>query len=150
MTSVYDYVNNVLNYTSKDGVQYRLQLRGFVTIVEGESSTGKSYLVSELFNLKSVQVEVSGYDVSNIFIPSTKKDWFSLPSDYEGLTIIDRADILLTDIVCEQIKNYRKMRFLLFLRKAMNIGYSPNYFGEFVNDNGVIVIKYKFSEELWF
>jgi len=151
MYKVFDYKNNILNYTTKSGIVYNLQLRGAITIIDGEVASGKTYLANELRAMKSVPSSISGYDVSNIYVPSVRKEYFRLPDeDIEGLTIIDRADVLLNDELCEGIKAYKKMHFMIFLRKSMNIGYSPNYFGEFVRNDGVVTIKYDFSEELWF
>ena len=74
---LYDYDSNVLDYTRKDGTRYYLELRGNVTVVDGDSGTGKTLLITELGNLKESGEILTGEDVSKIVIFKSDMDIFA-------------------------------------------------------------------------
>ena len=50
--SIYDYENNILNFVSREGIRYFIELRGNITIVDGDSGTGKTLLaISKTLNV---------------------------------------------------------------------------------------------------
>lgn len=145
MTKAFDYNINKLVYKLKSGWVFDLQLRGNVTVVDGDSGTGKTYLVNELDACK--QDSYPKYDLSDVTLFTRN---FVLPKDIKGLTIIDRGDLLLNPDLCAEINQYQNMHFLVFLRAPYGLGLSPNYYGEFKRNGSIINIEYAFSEEAWF
>lgn len=143
---VYDYSTNSIFFTRKDGTRYNLKLRGKVTIVDGNSGTGKTLLVSELKNLKKTGYGLTGIDLNNVSIITSSSD---LILDESMLYIIDRADTILDDILCDKICTCLNARFLIFARSSYSLGVSPNHFGELIFSGNEVSIKYDFNEKWW-
>lgn len=143
---VYDYNSNILNYRRKEGTEYYLELREKVTIIDGDSSTGKTLLVNDLSNTKKSGASLTGLDLSNVVIVETDTD---IGMDSKILYITDRADMFLNDDICDRICGYTKARFLIFARGDYKLGVSPNHFGEFKKKANTISIEYAFNESWW-
>ncbi|MDD7178924.1 MAG: hypothetical protein SPG09_06185 [Lachnospiraceae bacterium] len=126
--SIYDYENNILNFVSREGIRYFIELRGNITIVDGDSGTGKTLLANELSALKNSDPLLTGIDAGNIKIFNS----FEMKiTDDKVLYVIDRADRVLNPTVCSKICDCMYARFLIFAREAHNLGVSPNHFGIF-------------------
>lgn len=141
---VYDYNSNRLFLRLKKGLTYDLSLRWGVTIVRGDSATGKTLLYNSIAEMK--RHSVAKDRVSNIILVN---DIFDFSSDFEGLTIIDKGDIFLSSDMCSKISSSKNMRYLVFTRSNLPIGYSPNHFGEFVLNDNIISIYYMFNHKGW-
>ena len=143
---MYDYATNILEFTRKDGKKYYLELRGKITIIDGNSGTGKTLLANEIYYLKKNDKRLTGIDADNISLITSNEDSIT---DEEVLYILDRADMFLDNEMCDRICDCSKARFLIFARGSYNLGVSPNYFGEFQKKEDVIYIVYDFNEKWW-
>lgn len=143
---VYDYNSNILDFTRKDGIRYKLNLRGSITVIDGNSGTGKTLLVSELFHLKKSGENLTGLDLSNIVILKSFEDKIE---DEKKLYILDRADKVLNDDMCDTICSCKNAHFLIFARGSYNLGISPNHFGTLQRNENNISIVYDFNEKWW-
>ena len=140
----YDYKNAHLDFKTHK-TMYSLQLRPRITVVTGDTSTGKTYLVNSLMNEKKVAAQLGTDTFINVFIFDKE-----LPEDIEGLVIIDKGDLVCSKELCEHIRDTKNLHFLIFARGVIDLKLSPNYFGEFKLENDVVTIEYEFSERLWF
>lgn len=141
-----------LHLKCNEDLEFKLWFKGFKTIIAGDSGTGKSLLCSRIKELQEFNLNpewMRKYDVDNIIIfDKTKLN--TIKNIKEHLIIIDRADLILDTESIDWINydcGYNK--YLIFSRKPLGINLSPNYFGEFININGVIQIKYEFDVRGW-
>jgi hypothetical protein len=132
----------------KNGFIYNLKLKDNITIIDGDNGTGKTLLANELNALKSSGQKLTGIDASNIIIINEDKDLDKI-EDSKKLYIIDRADMILNDTVCDNICSCVDARFLIFARGSYNLGVSPNHFGTFERSSNCITIHYEFNESWW-
>lgn len=149
----YDYEKNKLNLKIKSGLVFDIQLRGRITLIRGNSGTGKTLLVKSIEGIMNSGANsvayLGGVDVSNIITITKSLNGFDF-EDNERLVIIDRADFCLSDKVVERIRSYRNLRFLIFARGSYDFFISPNQIGVFEDNGNKISIKYDFSKEGWF
>lgn len=89
------------------------------------------------------------YDTFNIvFLDKTNMHYIS--SMKNKLIVIDRADLTLDKEAVEMINmDWGTNKYLIFSRKPLGIDLSPNYYGEFIEKNGVVEIKYEFDVGGW-
>lgn len=143
---VYDYDKNCIKLRTKNRLSYDLDLRGNITIIDGESGSGKTLLVENISRLKCNSSAITGFDVSDIIV--VRDPNFSVV-DSKVLYIIDHGDRILTDTICESICKCIFTRFLIFARGSYNLGVSPNHLGNFVKEDNTIKISYDFNERWW-
>lgn len=132
-------------------IHFDLELRPSITIIEGDSGTGKTMLIDTIKDLQAAE-QLTGrkYLDTDRNIQFLNFDTVNDLSAENTFYIIDNADILLTDKLSKAIiRNRFNSRFLIFGRRSYNLGLSPNYFGEFYDDNGVIRVKFEYSELGW-
>ncbi|MCR5402804.1 MAG: hypothetical protein K6E91_03175 [Butyrivibrio sp.] len=132
-----------------DNVYIRLVIRGRITQIYGESATGKSLLgyvikATENYNMNNHDID---YDVSNIMCIDSKDKIDAIKGMTGGLIIIDRADAFLSQEDVSYIRNDKNNTYLIMSRCNLDLGISPNYYAELVNNDGVIELKYEYSVE---
>lgn len=135
-------------------VRFDLSLRYGITVIDGESSTGKSLLVNKVRKCLSADaLSGSSYVDSNreiVCIDYTNFKEISIDG-VNKFFIIDNADIVMSEEYISAIRNtVPDNLFLILGRGSYGLGLSPNYFGEFYDDNGVIRIRYDFNAKGWF
>lgn len=151
MQKCFDWESGLhLKYNSS--LEFKLWLKGFKTIIIGDSGTGKSLLYSKIKEIKEDNLNPSWlrkHDMSNIVLYSKEK-LDDIKKLKRNLIIIDRADLILDRDAVEWI-NYDCgfNKYLIFGRKLLGIDISPNHFGRFIEDDGVIQIKYEFDIGGW-
>lgn len=143
---IYDYNMSVLHYV-KNGIEFHLQLRPRITIVLGDSGTGKSLLTKLLDDSKETSRMIHSKDFNNIVI---LKDASNFPKNEEALVVIDDDVVEINSDIINNIRTSEKLHFLIFTRVPMDIGLSPNYYGEFKRVGNLVQIYYPFNERLWF
>ena len=74
---------------------------------------------------------------------------FAIKAMTEGLIIIDRADAFLSKDDVSYIRSDKNNTYLIMSRCNLDLGISPNYYAELVNNDGIIELKYKYSVEGW-
>lgn len=141
----------VLSGVSNNGniLKYDLDLRGNVTVVKGDSGTGKTLLC------KVAKQNIENYgDKRLAVIDSSNKNIINMESlrNLKGKIIfIDDADLIkqkeLFNFIVTDTSNY----YIVFKRDSTDIKVSPNYVAIMVKDNnGVRRLQYKFSVEGWY
>lgn len=135
--------------------KYSLELRGRITKVTGLSGSGKTRLCNIIRLIMSdIKYNNTIYPdyYNNLVAFDTVSDSIELSNISElrdKLIFIDRADFLSKDLL-EIIRCDRNNVYILFARTCLNLGLSPNYFCEFVNNGPIIQTSYRFSEMGWF
>ena len=155
MIKVYDYDNNrlMLDY---DNISFDLQLRSPITQVGGDSATGKTLLYNIIGDLKKESASnwssPDSEDVSNIYLINEGKDLDALFNIKGMLIIIDRFDCIIGDRndIIDYIATDRDNRYLIFARRGYQLNISPNYYGSFIMDGGVIKVNFRYSVKGWF
>ena len=97
---VYDWKNNLINFSDCNSINFYIQLKGNKNIVTGRSGTGKTLLCTRLKELQADNVYVA--DADNISEISEVKD---------KLIVIDRADIILDKTTVKTINNDSSNRY---------------------------------------
>lgn len=69
MRQVYNWENNTIHFKDKNENVFHMQLRGRITIVTGDSATGKTLLCSRLNSVKHDRnINAQRYKADNVFI----------------------------------------------------------------------------------
>ncbi len=147
--SCYDWDKNLLYFEDKNGCIFNIQLKGKKTIIYGDSGTGKSLICSKIKDFQEdSNVGYRPYTANNIIIIDNRNiDLIGRGSN--NLIIIDRIEKVLTDDLVLKINTDRENRYLLIGRKALGIDISPNYYGELIQNNNLISIRYKYNIGGW-
>ena len=141
-----------LHLKCNKNIEFKLWLKGFKTIIAGDSGTGKTLLCNKIKELQENNINAGWlrkYDVGNIVIYNRSK-LEDIKKLKRNLIIIDRADLILDKETIDWINydcGYNK--YLIFGRKPLGINLSPNYFGEFISVDGVIQVRYEFDVPGW-
>lgn len=146
MKMIYDYNKAFLQFSTPVGIKYALQLRPMITVVVGDSGTGKTYLAETIQNMKQIQASFGNTaEFSNVGVFNG-----TLIEDKESLVIIDKSEQQFSDQIHDWVLNAKKLHFLIFARGNLDLRLTPNYYGEFKREKDVIQMYYRFSERLWF
>jgi hypothetical protein len=129
-------------------VKYELELRGNVTIIDGDSATGKTLMCQ-----MSKQMIAKGkkslivYDTTNMSAVSIDV----LKTYKNKLIIFDDADVTVQGKLLEFILNDKRNYYILFRRNNYDVKLSPNYYAEIVKcKDKVRRLKYHFEKVGWF
>lgn len=141
---IYNYDNAMLEFKTSNNIIFNLQLRPRITIVHGDTATGKSFFVNELEQAKISFDELKIPDLNNVIIYDGNK----FPEDTKSLVMIDRGDLVVTDTLAKKILKTKNLHFLIFMRKPISLNLTPNYYGTFVRSDNTVTIDYRFSERL--
>ena len=146
---MFDFMKGVLTVNSNYGKKFEFHLRGKVTIVNGLSATGKTYLCRYV---KEIQQDLNsdfGTEFGNVFLLDSENK--NCIYDQSGkLIIVDRAELILTDDIVNFINSDNSNRYLIFSRGLTGIRVTPNYFATIERDGDKYTLKYEFSERGWF
>jgi len=134
-----------IEYTTIHGVSVSVPLLDLVTIIGGDSSTGKSFIkdtVQEYYNdAEKAVIEVFDYKRPiDIAVLRALKD---------RLIIIDNADILLSgnEAVCQHISADKDNKYLLFMRGENGIDVSIDNYAELHQEGKKLTAIYEYSTE---
>ena len=143
----YNYKENRLEVKTDDVFDFDLVLRAPITLIRWESATGKSLLVNSIEQIQQAR-KINDWTTDKVVIFTTNKviDF----EDEKQLIIIDRGDLCLTENICEKIRKCQETRFLIMARGSYNLGLTPNYVANLVQENGIVKLQFEFSERLWF
>lgn len=142
---IYNYEKAFLDFNSPSGIEYQLQLRPKITVVVGDSATGKTYLANALTDLKCIQEDFGNGEAINVDVFNGK-----FPEDRERLVIVDKGERQFSEELHNWILSTKKLHYLIFARGNLNLGLTPNYYGEFKREGNLITMYYRFNERLWF
>ena len=150
------YYNWDLNILKIDNKVCRINFnfnRRDLTIVTGDSGTGKTYITEFLNEAMGADSYLDDGRTEGIFILDRKNKISFINGDVKHcLVIIDRGDIFLGDkgILDAINRDYGNNRYLIFMRKSVDIRATPNNIAEVVNNNGTLELYYKYNVEGWF
>ena len=119
---------NELKYTTIHGVSVHVPFRDTITVIGGNSSSGKSFIkdtAPEYYNDETTAyIEVFDY--------RRAVDLAVLQALRNRLIIIDNADILLSgnEAVCKHINGDTNNQYLLFMRSENDIDVSIDNYAE--------------------
>ena len=104
--------------------RYELQFESRITLVRGDSATGKTYLYQLLEDVKQLE------EYRDIRLLNYKSDDFhtTLKSYHDKFIVIDNADILLDDEDKRFINFEKSNQYLLFLRNCDGLNVSAHSF----------------------
>lgn len=133
-------------------LQYNVDitLKGWLTILCGESATGKSFIYNTINNYKFINntCDYVCIDVDNI----KNKEYMSvinlLKNTKDGIIIIDQANhILRVNEILEFIrKDYDSGNYYLLIGRTLPIGIDSYEFAEPIIENNIISIEYLFED----
>lgn len=143
MSRAFDYAANTVVID-----KFNLQLRGKITVVNGDSGTGKTAFVNLVKDYKTMGRALDEYQTDNIIVAANEAEGLGI-QDRECLVIIDRADKALTQRWCDKINRDSLTHYLIFSREGHDLDISPNHAGEFVREDGKVKIHYDFDIKGW-
>lgn len=151
-------VNLISNITfDKVDIMFKIELRGFVTVFEGDSSTGKSFFVNSLKELyqsyektvlketnKSNLIFLDGCHETELIVPRLK-------ALNNCLIILDFADILFTKEpkLSEYISQDQLNQYIIMSRGSYVIPVSLNHFCYLQRNGNIIYNKFEFNVPAW-
>lgn len=141
----YNYESNTLDIKDKYNVHYVLQLRGNRTLIK--NGNGKTYLFELLEAMKKKKIQ-SDYSIDNI-VPLSTLNIKQLQTYKEKLIVIDRAEFILRKEEILHINGDTSNRYLIFSHLTLGLDISPNHQGDFMTENGITRIQYRFNVKGW-
>lgn len=149
MIACYNWDENRLLFNDTYGNKYDLKFKGKITIIQGESGTGKTLIYNHIKKLKELSGRFIEYAVSNIELID-KYNINSIEEFEHKLIIIDRGDLLINSEVADIINHdFGKNRYLIFARKFTGVEISPNYYGVIKKNEKELKLEYMFNVKGW-
>ena len=129
-------IYNEINFEASP-FQYHLKYSTRITIVRGDSATGKTYLFDLLEDLKLTEA----YQKIKLF--NYKSDNFheSLADCRENFIVIENADIMLNEKDRHFINFEKSNQYMLFLRNCDGINLSRDSFVILQEEEGIVSLK---------
>lgn len=121
--------------------QYELSFDDRVTLVRGNSGTGKTYMYNILSDLRLTEK----YNKIKLFNYKTDNFHEMLAKCQDSFIVIDNADILLNDEDKLFINFNLSNQYMLFLRNCDGLNLSANSFTTLEKKNNVLSLKKEFS-----
>jgi hypothetical protein len=138
-------------------VVFDMELRGFITVVEGWSGTGKTFFLNSLksfyMNNKNMIRQKFGlqgilfYDFNDI----DKDILFAVKRVKGYLILIDNADMLLAadPKLLKYISHDTNNQYFIMSRGGVALAVTPNHYCELVREDKKITTRYNCSVEGW-
>ena len=129
-------IYNEINFEASP-FRYHLKYSTRITIVRGDSATGKTYLFDLLEDLKLTEA----YQKIKLF--NYKSDNFHelLADCRENFIVIDNADIMLNEKDRHFINFEKSNQYMLFLRNCDGINLSRDSFVILQEEEGIVSLK---------
>lgn len=146
---IYNWDENKIYFIDKYETIFNIRLHGGITIINGESASGKTLMCSRIKDIQKDKNKIAQkYSADNIFIVNDD-NIDKLSQQRNKLIIIDRADILLSNKEINIINNDMHNRYLIFARRPLGIKVTPNHFATLVKQENEIVTQYEFNVKGW-
>lgn len=148
----YDFERSHLYLATADGIVFDLAIRPHITIIGGDSGTGKTLLCNLITEAKKPRngAALGMVDVSNVRVVDSKPSLKEAISCDGVLTIIDYADDILGADDVEAINQDTRNHYIVFARRAHGFRVTPNYVGSFVREGKTVRIEYMADVQGWF
>jgi hypothetical protein len=138
-----------IEFTTKGGVHFDFEFRGYINQVLGESGSGKSFFVKEVLLRKEGDIENKEFWDDVLVFIRNRRNLEGIKNQKNKVILIDNADILETKKYIDYIRNDRNNVYVIFSR-GLDFSITPNYIAQVINCNNVLTLEYMFSERLWF
>ena len=129
-------IYNEINFEASP-FQYHLKFSSRITIVRGDSASGKTYLFALLEDLKLTET----YQKIKLFNYKSEKFHESLADCRGNFIVVDNADILLNEEDRRFINFEKSNQYMLFLRNCDGINLLRDSFAVLQEDEGKISLK---------
>ena len=126
------------------------EFRPPITVIQGDSSTGKSLFFQWLDAQRRLPENKEKY--ANVTLLNHSSDINDILGKTGKLFIIDNADILLYDVpeIVEHISLDYKNQYVIICRRPYNFGISPNHYAVIVEKDNLFTLQYDFNVEGWY
>lgn len=148
-------VNKLLTFKDElTGLSFRIELRDRITIILGDSATGKTLLVSTMRKVKQGILSNNDFDdsaLSSVYIFSDNDLVDSLKVLNNKIIVIDRADIVFNvqPSLMDLIKFDYNNQYIIIGRGNFDLDLTPNNFATLKTIDGVVLTDYSFNEKGW-
>ena len=152
---IYNFETGELSLSTKNDIHFNLQLRPRITVIKGDSATGKSLLWKTIENIKYTEKDITSEQVAaNIELINRRTDVTKIEqylASMGKLIIIDNADLLFREdhSYSENIASSTGNHFLIFSRDTADLGVTPNHYGEFLMNGKTISVSYAYTVPGW-
>lgn len=141
-----------LQYATVTGIQIDVELRNRVTVVAGDSATGKSFLYQMLKKQRNYDRSCDRDTIYSNMVFMSQSDGDKIEDILEctnRFIIIDNGDILLGEHheIGEIITGDYTNQYLIFARGFVGIQVPPNCYAYMVRDKNRIFLEYVKNKE---
>jgi len=126
------------------------ELRPPITIIQGNSSTGKSLFYQWFDAQRRLPENKEKY--ANVILLNYSSEINDIAGKTGKLFVIDNADILLYDMpnIVEHIALDYDNQYVIISRRPYNFGMSPNHYATIIESNNRFTLNYEFNVEGWY
>ena len=126
------------------------ELRPPITIIQGDSSSGKSLFYQWLDAQRRLPENKEIYE--NVVLLNYSSEINDIVEKKGKLFVIDNADVLLYDApdMVEHIAMDYDNQYLIICRRPYNFGISPNHYATIVEHDNQFTLNYEFDEDGWY
>lgn len=118
-------------------LQYKLEFASRITLVRGDSATGKTYLYQMLEDVRQLEE----YSAIRLFNYKSENFHEDLQSCRKKFIVIDNADTILTEKDRKFINFERSNQYLLFLRNCDGLNLSADSFTVLEDVNNQVFLR---------
>lgn len=123
-----------------DTVRYELELCGRLTIVGGDSGTGKSFLSTLVSNQKMNEKTMQNVSIFSYKSGITLAEFLTVMQGKRHLLIIDNYDAFASRKAAELIAGDEVNQYLIFARYARFLSVSKYNYRELLEQDGMITL----------
>lgn len=123
-----------------DTVRYELELCGRLTIVGGDSGTGKSFLSTLVSNQKMNEKTMQNVSIFSYKSGITLAEFLTVMQGKRHLLIIDNYDAFASRKAAELIAGDEVNQYLIFARYARFLPVSKYNYRELLEQDGMITL----------
>lgn len=128
-------------------LHFNFDLRGHLTIIDGDTSSGKS-MFCELLTL--IRCNDDRYADCQVFSYKYPFSLEILKALKNKLIIIDNGDILLNEGIVEYIAGDYNNQYIIIARQPFDFGVSPNYYAEIQEKDNKFYLEYFDNAKGWY
>jgi len=132
-----------------NGYKFDFKLRPPITIIWGDTGSGKSFFGQMLSLYKSLPENIESYSNIELFNYNSKIETILIQTG--KLFVIDNADFLLQNKpnIVEHISVDYNNNYVIIARCSFNFGVSPNHYATIIEKDKIFTLDYQFNVEGW-
>lgn len=143
-------------YLETAKVNFNIELRGYITVFEGWSSSGKTFFMKSLQNFCVNNPSImKQYNISNILIfdyTDLKNNILKrIKAEKNSLIIIDNGDMLLSikSPLVKYLSYDRYNQYIIMSRGGVSLPITPNHYCNLIQEKNIILTKFNYNIEGW-